>query len=81
MLHVGSAPVDPEKVHLVVLEEFLNLLILCRSLRWILLPSAPLVGVIYRKEHTLVVGICKPVFVLWQACWMAILIQKKQVFF
>lgn len=68
MLHVGSAPVDPEKVHLAILEKFLNSLILCRSLRWILLLSEPLVDVIYRKEHTLVLGICKPVFVLWKVC-------------
>lgn len=78
MLHVGSAPVDPEKVHLAILEEFLNCLILCgSSLRWILLPSAPLAGVIYRKKDTLILYICRPVFVLWQACWMVMAIQKK----
>lgn len=49
MLHVGSAPVDPEKVHLAILEEFPNNLILCRSLRWILFPSALLVGVLQER--------------------------------
>lgn len=63
-MHVGSTPVDPEKVHLATSEEFLNTLILCRSLRWIFLLLALLIVVIYRKGDTLVLGYANSVFVL-----------------
>lgn len=68
ILHVESAPVDPEEVHFPM---FLNLWILGRHLMWNFLPLGPLAVVIYRKGHSQVPGYANPVLVMWQVCWLS----------